>query len=238
ERVSIGPGGLEPDGQSIAAAITPDGRYVVFLSSATNLLGPGIDTNGVRDVFVYDRQTGVTDLVSVGPGGVQADFDAFGGSISADGRFVLWDGQATTMEGPGVDTNNNNDAWLRDRLTGTTERVSVGPNLLEGDGYSAAGFPAISADGRVVSFLSLATNLGPGVENTGPYEDLARNTPPADPLGIDALLFPNGQLKDTVLEVIDATTGAVTTLCPAEQVAVAAGNAAFLRPEAPTLCVN
>src|SRR5262249_58469024 len=100
-------------------------------------------------------------------------------------------------------------------------------------GYSSPGVGAISADGRVVSFFSLATNLGPGVENNGAYDVYIRTNDPADPLGIDALLFPNGQLSDTVLEVIDATTGAVTTLCPAEQVAAAAGDAAFLRPDAP-----
>lgn len=68
-------------------------------------------------------------------------------------------------------------------------------------------------------------------DTNGQEDVFVRSIDPADPLGIDALLFPNGQLSDTVLEAVDATSGAVTTLCPAGQVSVANGAAAFLRPE-------
>ena len=71
ERVSLGPGGVQGDGASCSPSISADGRFVAFLSDATNLV-PG-DTNGAGDVFVRDRQTGTTERVSVGPGGVQAD---------------------------------------------------------------------------------------------------------------------------------------------------------------------
>jgi hypothetical protein len=53
-----GPGGLQANGATFPTDISPDGRYVVLLSSASNLLGTGLDTNGVQDVYVYDRQTG------------------------------------------------------------------------------------------------------------------------------------------------------------------------------------
>jgi len=229
ERVSVGPGGLEANGASFTGGISADGRYVAFQSTATNLLGPGLDTNGVADIYVHDRQTGVNDLVSVGPGGLQEDAQSFFGGMSADGRWVLFDSQADNLLGAGADGNFNNDVFLRDRVTGTTERVSVGPGGAEADGYSGAG--AISADGRIVAFFSLASNLVSPAQPVGSYQQYVRGNDPADPLGIDAALFPNGKLNDIVLESINATSGTVTTLCPADEVAVAAGNAAFLRPE-------
>ena len=236
ERVSVGPGGLQANGQALGGRISADGRYVAFLSGADNLLGPGIDTNGLQDAFVHDRQTGITERVSVGPGGAQPDFQSFGGEISADGRFVTFQSSAGNLLGPGVDMNNNNDAFVHDRLTRTTERISVGPGPVEGDGYS--GSAEVSADGRIGLVWSLATNLPPGGENNGSYDVYVRTVDPSDPLGVDAVFFTDGRLDDTVLEAVDAATGIVTTLCPAEDVAVTAGKAAFLRPEAPTLCVS
>jgi hypothetical protein len=232
ERVSVGPGGLEGDGDSFGALISADGRFVAFTSIATNLLGPGADTNGVQDVFVHDRQTGTTERVSVGPGGLQANQFCIPISISADGRFVVITSPTNTLLGPGGDTNLANDVFVIDRQTFTTERVSVGPGGLQGD--SGSSFASISSDGRLVAFDSVATNLlGPGVDTNGVGDVFVRGLDPADPLGIDALLFPDGVLHDTVLEVVNAGTGAITTLCPADAVAVAAGAAAFLRPEAP-----
>ena len=70
-RVSVGPGGAQGNGGSFMPAISADGRFVAFESSATNLV-PG-DTNDMEDMFVHDRQTGTTRRVSVGPGGVQGN---------------------------------------------------------------------------------------------------------------------------------------------------------------------
>ena len=69
--VGVGLGGAPPDGDSYVSAISADGRWVVFTPSASNLVAG--DTNGLNDVFVYDRQTGMTARVSVGPGGIQAN---------------------------------------------------------------------------------------------------------------------------------------------------------------------
>ena len=88
---------------SFGPAISADGRFVAFISDATNLV-PG-DTNGRYDVFVRDRQTGTTRRVSVGPGGVQGNGDSFDPAISADGRFVAFDSYATNLV-PG-DTNGD-----------------------------------------------------------------------------------------------------------------------------------
>lgn len=169
ERVSVGPGGLQGDSSSSSKpSISADGRFIAFESAATNLLGVGADTNGAVDMFVYDRQTGEMGRVSVGPGGLQADSDsgALGLSISADGRFVAFESEATNLLGVGGDTNGMRDVFVHDRRTGVTERVSVGPGGLQGDLNSDS--PSISADGRLVAFNSFATNLlGNGVDTNG-----------------------------------------------------------------------
>jgi Tol biopolymer transport system component len=230
-RVSVGPGGLEGDSFSDAGSISADGRYVAFSSFAQNLLGPGVDNNASLDVFVHDRTTAVTSRVSVGPAGAEGNAESWDSSISADGRFVAFKSFATNLLGP-PDTGGSRDAYLHDRATGVTTRLSVGPGASEANQSSDA--VRVSADGRVIGFRSGASNLlPPGVDTNGVDDSFVRGFDPADPLGIDNLLFPDGALDDTVLEVVDAATGAVTTVCPATDVAVAGGNAVFLRPEAP-----
>ena len=102
-----------------------------------------------------------------------------------------------------------------------TDAAGVPPRDQRGDEDPAAGL------------LSTSTNLLAPVVDTNAVSDIfARAVDSDDPLAIDALLFPDDALDDTVLEAIDAVTGTPTTLCPAEDVSVAAGMAAFLRPEA------
>src|SRR5687767_12042337 len=86
ERVSVSTAGVPGNAGAFEPAITPDGRFVAFLSLATNLVPD--DTNGQQDVFVHDRRTGRTERVSVGTGGVQGNFLARTVAISANGRFV------------------------------------------------------------------------------------------------------------------------------------------------------
>jgi Tol biopolymer transport system component len=156
ERVSLAVDGSQADGGSFPQGISPDGRYVLFVSEADNLV-PG-DTNGVHDVFLRDRRAGTTERVSVGSGGEQADQDSYGGAMTPDARFVVFDSRATDLV-PG-DTNKANDIFVRDRLKGTTERVSVSKSNALGNESSYGGF--ISADGRYVCFDSDASNLVPG----------------------------------------------------------------------------
>lgn len=210
----------------------------MFESPSTDLVPD--DTNGVPDVFVHDRVTRTTARVSVGPGNVEANgatsCSVFSDcDISGDGRLVVFTSPASNLV-PG-DTNAAHDGFLHDRATGVTSRVSVATQGLQGT-TPPSGSPravheiSISSDGRVVAFISDMADLAPGDGDTN-LDIFVRRLDPADPLGIDALLFPDGQLDDTVLEVVNAATGAVTTVCPATDVAVAASNAAFLRPEAP-----
>src|SRR5262249_14459612 len=90
----------------------------------------------------------------------------------------------------------------------------------------------LSADGQTIGFLTAASNLATATTDGNGFTDAyVRGPDPADPNGVDALLFPNGSLDDNVLEVVDATSGVVTTQCPAAEVAVASGVAVYLRPE-------
>jgi Tol biopolymer transport system component len=164
-RVSVSTAGAQGNRDSFAAGISANGRFVVINSLATNLVRG--DTNGHYDVFVRDTATGATTRVSVSSSGAQSaqGKDAFGGSvsggISADGRYVVFQSDASNLVRG--DTNRVEDVFLRDRKTGRTTRLSV-----DGHGRQANGgswFPAISADGRHVAFQSLASNLVRGDTN-------------------------------------------------------------------------
>jgi Tol biopolymer transport system component len=155
ERVSVSSRGDQGDEDSFGGQLTPDGRFVAFISDATNLV-PG-DRNAATDVFVRDRRRGATERVSVSSKGDEGEDSSSGSSISADGRYVAFASSASNLV-PG-DTNGFSDVFVRDRLRGTTERVSMGVGGVESD--SDSGLTAISADGRYVAFDSFATNLVP-----------------------------------------------------------------------------
>ena len=158
-RASISTGALEGDGASREPSISGDGRYVAFSSSAGNLVAG--DTNLAPDVFVRDLQSGTTERVSVDSAGAEAIGESERPSISADGRFVAFASLAPNLVLG--DSNGTWDVFVRDRLTGTTERVSVDASGAEGNGDSRD--PSISADGSCIAFWSAATNLVPGDSN-------------------------------------------------------------------------
>ncbi|MCC5953380.1 MAG: S-layer homology domain-containing protein [Acidimicrobiia bacterium] len=160
---------VNSDGQPAAGhqenqglGISADGRVALFRSRATNLVDD--DTGGDRHVYVRDRVAGVTELVSVAPGGAPANDSSSGANhaLSSDGRYVLFTSSATDLV-PGV-TNDENDVFVRDRVTGTTERVSVSTSGAEATGGNSSGL-GISADGSRVLIGSSATNLVPDVTN-------------------------------------------------------------------------
>jgi Tol biopolymer transport system component len=166
-RVSVGAdGGQANGGASLDPVFSADGRFVAFASDASNLV-PG-DTNGSLDVFVRERRAGTTRRVSVSSTGVQANgLGGFAPSLSGNGRFVAFVSDASNLV-PG-DTNGVSDAFVRDRWTGTTRRVSVSSTGAQANGFGSFGFnnvaPAISADGRSVAFASDASNLVGGDTN-------------------------------------------------------------------------
>lgn len=165
-RVSVSSDGTQSNDQSWLPTLSACGRYVAFESFADNLVIS--DTNDSPDVFVYDRQTGETTLVSVSSDGTPGNSSSLRPAISADGRYIAFASEASNLV-PG-DTNDAYDAFVHDRQTGQTTRVSVASDGTEGNdgsGYLAATDYdlSISADGRYVAFFSWATNLVAGDTN-------------------------------------------------------------------------
>src|SRR5262249_40489008 len=149
----------------------------------------------------------------------QADVATLFGVLSRDGRYVAFGTDSTTLLGPGGDTNGAQDVYVRDRLVNFTKRGSVAYNAAQTTSH-ASGF-RISGDGQTVAFASADANLLPaGTDTNGNADVFVRDANPADPLGVDTLLFHNNRLTDAVLETLDSGTGTLTTLCPATQVAV------------------
>jgi Tol biopolymer transport system component len=159
-RLSVDSSGRQANSSSSQPAISADGRFVAFQSIATNLVAN--DTNGHTDVFVFDRQTGQLERVSLENSGLQGNNDSFSPAISADGRCVAFTSSASNLVVG--DTNQTRDVFVRDRWLGTTERVSV--DSYGNEGFIESNAPALSADGRFVAFYSMASNLVPGDTNT------------------------------------------------------------------------
>ncbi|MFO1038669.1 MAG: hypothetical protein U1E45_17665 [Geminicoccaceae bacterium] len=159
ERVSLGPNGIQGNGDSLDPQISADGRFVAFRSIASNLV-PG-DTNGTWDVFVRDRKAGTTVRVSVGSKGEQGNGFSAMAAITPDGRFVAFGSEASNLV-PN-DRNRWADTFLHDMKTGATIRTSISASGEEGDNDSV--LASLSADGRLVMFTSLADNMVPGDRN-------------------------------------------------------------------------
>ena len=145
-------------------AISDDGRFITYDSFDTNVV-PG-DTNGVTDVFLFDRQSGVVERVSLANDGAQADGASRQAAVSTDGRFITFRSEASNLVDG--DFNNLPDVFVRDRISGTTLRVSLGFDGSEANGDSSFvpnAAPVISGDGQIVAFSSEASNLVPGDTN-------------------------------------------------------------------------
>ncbi|HZR16881.1 MAG TPA: hypothetical protein VFE51_06095 [Verrucomicrobiae bacterium] len=148
--------------------MTPDGRYVLFASTANNLV---ILSNGTtipvlipprQNVYLRDRQSGATTLVSSDRlGFVGADANATPTSLSSDGRYALFESSAANLVA-GV-TNGLNQVFVRDLKQGATLLVSVATNGAAGDGVSRSS--SMTPDGRFVAFVSEAENLIAGDTN-------------------------------------------------------------------------
>lgn len=151
-RISIGSGGLEPDGDCRWPEITESGSHVLFSSSATNLVAG--DTNGSGDLFLYTVATGATERVNLtylgGEAGAGVQMDNRRYDLSDDARYVVFtstsDDYVTLMT-----SNATRNVYLRDRTAGTTTLVSY----VLGDTGSAGGYaPTIDGDGSHIAFTS------------------------------------------------------------------------------------
>ncbi|MDQ3991684.1 MAG: hypothetical protein M3245_05180, partial [Actinomycetota bacterium] len=152
ERVSVGSDGA----QGVTAINNWDlaggGRHVVFVH---RMPWDG-DRSSFDDVFVHDRVTGRTELVSRSSDGSQPNGNSFYPSISDDGRYVAFGSFGTNLVAN--DFNGAADAFVRDRQTGVTERVSVTSH--GGEANHVVGVPIISGNGRYVTGNHLPTNYG------------------------------------------------------------------------------
>lgn len=170
ERVSIATDGTEANHYSSDPSISADGRYVAFASWASNLVPE--DTNGQSDVFVHDRDSGTTEIVSIGIGGQSSNGLSAHAAISGDGRYIAFYSEASNL----VPDDSNEcgyptscpDIFLIDLQTGATELLSLDSNGQQSDGPSLR--PAISYDGRFVAFSSSASNLVDDDTNSCPSQ--------------------------------------------------------------------
>lgn len=164
ERISVDSSGAQSNGSSSSAALSADGRFVAFRSTATNLVAG--DTNARSDVFLRDRQAETTTRVSVSSSGAQANDASSAPSVSEDGRYICFSSAASNLVSG--DTNARSDVFVRDRVGETTVRVSTtasGGQVSGGAGTGVLTGQAISADGRYVAMESDSTSLVPNDSN-------------------------------------------------------------------------
>ncbi|MHB1459372.1 MAG: TolB family protein, partial [Armatimonadota bacterium] len=167
--VSLSSNGTLGNGPSYDPSISPDGRYVAFVTSATNLIAN--DTNGVNDILVRDLLSETTDIVSISTFGIQGDVEARNPCVSLNGRFIAFWSAATNLDS--ADTNGNFDVFVRDMIVGTTERISISTAGIQAVSRGS-GYPSMTPDGRYITFQSGADDLIPGDTN-GKYDILLRD---------------------------------------------------------------
>ncbi len=156
-RVSVSGTDDQADSDSWEPHISGGGRYVSFSSYATNLVVG--DGNDATDVFVHDLQTGDVVRGSLGEGGVELDDTSEHGALSYDGRLLAFSSKASNVLEGGV-AGAQTQVYVRDLVTGDVTLVSKHSDGTPGSGNSY--YPALSADGRYVAFVSLAQNLVDG----------------------------------------------------------------------------
>ena len=181
------------NGDSVSPVISADGRFVLFSSSANNLV-PGDNGQLGFDIFLRDRASNTTTLVSAnfsGTGG--GNGNSTGGQISTNGRYVAF--QSDSSDLIAGDTNGVSDIFVRDLLAGTNILVSVAGDGSWGNGASTD--PVMTPDGRFVAFISAASNLVPNDTN-----------------GISDIFVRDLLNGTTTLVSVGATGNATTTLSP------------------------
>ncbi len=203
---------------SAAPTISADGRFVAFTSRASNLAAGVSDAAGFQDVFLYDRLTDSSGLVShtAGSATIPANSDSSAPVLSFDGRFVAFESLGTNLVKLAVDTNGSSDIFVLDRVTGIMKLASHVPLAAPTDpptaGNGASTHPAISANGLSIVFNSSASNLFPSDGNA--FSDVflfaagANHAPVLDPTKRPSLAPINeGAIAGTTVDAILATPG-------------------------------
>lgn len=158
-RISLDSDGNNADDDSSYPCISSDGAYVAYQSLASDIFSG--DTNEKSDVFLYDTSAKTTTRISNDAQGNNADGDSLRPAISADGKKIVFDSDATDLVSG--DTNNNRDVFLYSVADATNTRISLDINKNNSDGHSISA--TISADGKLVAFMSDATDLVSGDDN-------------------------------------------------------------------------
>jgi Tol biopolymer transport system component len=151
-------------------AISADGRYVAFVADA--MLVDGFPNDMTRQVYVRDRVTGITTLISSSSTGTPGDDDSLAPSISADGRYVAFQSDAGNLLPGGIPSSA--EVFVKDRVANTLERVAVTPTGAVGNGSTNL-LPSISSDGRYVVFLSDSSDLVAGDANGALFDVFRRD---------------------------------------------------------------
>lgn len=213
ERVSVGRNGAQANDASTSPTLSADGRYVAFVSKATNL--DARDTSAVEDIYIHDRQTGQTSLASVSVTNTSSNLASSTPHLSADGNLVVFASAASNLVA--ADTNGVQDIFVRDLGAGTTRRVSLDSAGNEVSFASGAN-PRLSGNGRYVAFVEMGA-LVPGASYGTYVVDLqASSVTSIDgayevPLDIDATgrYLLDGNFSASLL---DRTIATVTTINP------------------------
>src|SRR5919108_441563 len=155
EWVSVSNEGAGANNQSDMPAISGDGRFVAFQSEAQNL-APGANPPLFQDqIYVHDRETGTTEIISVNDAGQAGNSLNVQADISADGRFVVFSSFADNLVPE--PQSSNLQVYLRDRATGTIELITKNAAGEPGDGSSVD--PSVSLDGGFIAFQTNSGNL-------------------------------------------------------------------------------
>jgi hypothetical protein len=228
KRISIGHDGSQADGSSNAPSVSDDGRWFVYSSNATNLV-PG-DTNNLLDIFLYDRSTGTTELVSRGENGGSGNGRSADERISADGRFVVFGSEASDLVPDDTDGEQNILVW--DRESAATTRLP-GENSL---------WPDISADGGYVTYSSY-DRLVPGDtddlpdvylydRNSGSATLVSRKADGTAAGGFESVISDDGRyvvFKGTSsLQLFDRETSTTTSITASASSLAISGDGAFV----------
>jgi hypothetical protein len=157
-RLSLDGNGAQVSLRSDQPRITPDGRFVTFESDADLIAA---DSNGLKDCYRLDRNTGQLELVSTSSVGALGNSISYAAQPSDDGRYVCFFSSASNLVAG--DTNNYGDVFWKDMASGNLLRVNVSSGGVQTNNESI--WPSISGDGQTVSYCSAAGNLVAGDSN-------------------------------------------------------------------------
>lgn len=224
-RISVAPGGGNANGASTDANISDDGRFISFLSAATNLLAMPTDLKGVPQCYIHDTLKGSTELASRSLAGEGADGGCQDPRISGDGRFVGFGSVSTNLGGGALPIRRT---YLADTRTQIVREVSVNSAGVPTDMRTNGGI-SMADGGRILAFDALGTNLDSAQPDTNGAFDVFLRAP-----GVGGDLTGDGDNSDAVLTALvpaGGTAGLVSSGVAATAVATDTDLAALIQAD-------